>query len=336
VGTLLTDDWIGRDDAIEIVDDAAIAAAREAVRRAGAEIGLEVTRRESAVAATSELARNQLVHAAGGAIAVHAIVRGGVAGIEVVAADRGDGIADPTAAIAGVPRPTGSLGVGLSAAYRQVDEMDVDVREGEGTCIRIRTFVATVARREVGVLGRPFPGEVISGDHARVVADGDDLVIGVVDGLGHGAAAREPSDRAAATLRAHAGATPAEILARCHDALAGTRGAVMSVIRLAADRTLEHAGVGNVATRVFAPDGTMTLLPTAGGVVGAGAFPRRITSDRVAMPPGHVIAMATDGLMSRIALDRDPILRRPLIAIAHHLIATYGRGGDDALVVVVR
>jgi hypothetical protein len=76
-------------------------------------------------------------------------------------------------------------------------------------------------------------------------------------------------------------------------------------------------------------------LPTTGGIVGAGQIPRSIASDRIALQPAHVVVIATDGLLTRIDLERD-MLRRPALVIAHHLLATYGRDNDDALVVVMR
>src|SRR6185503_17311143 len=103
---------------------------------------------ESLAAAASELAHNQLAHAMRGHIALRAVDRAGVPGLEVIAADAGPGIADPARALRGEPRRAGSLGVGLSAAQRLSHEMDLDVRGGEGTCVRLRRFAAPVARRE--------------------------------------------------------------------------------------------------------------------------------------------------------------------------------------------
>jgi hypothetical protein len=70
--------------------------------------------------------------------------------------------------MASAVRISGSLGVGVSAAYRQVDELDLACAGVRG--LHPRTF-ARRSRSEVAVLGRACRGETVSGDHACVVRD---------------------------------------------------------------------------------------------------------------------------------------------------------------------
>ena len=129
-----------------------------------------------------------------GEMAIRRIERGGVPGIEVLAQDRGKGIVDPTVALAGGDaraEPGAGLGIGLGGVYRLADEVDFDVRQGEGTFIAARKFSEPVRRQEVAVLARPRPGEEEGGDEALFAWQGDDLFLAVADGLGHGPAARE-------------------------------------------------------------------------------------------------------------------------------------------------
>ena len=160
MGPLLTapDVWLAGVPAIDVVDEASTSEVREEVRRVAGGAGLSRTASEELVAAASELAHNQLRHARAGRVAVREVSRGGVVGVEVIAADRGEGIADPASALRGGARTSSSLGIGLGAAARQSDEMDVEVRRGEGTCVRVRRFAAPVARSEVGVLSRASRG----------------------------------------------------------------------------------------------------------------------------------------------------------------------------------
>jgi anti-sigma regulatory factor (Ser/Thr protein kinase) len=167
VGTLLSGLWPADVESIPVRDEASVALVREAIRAEAAAIALERTRAESLVAAASEIAHNQIKHARGGEVLVRRIERAGTAGVEVLARDRGPGIADPTTALRGlVGAAGGGLGVGLSAVLRLADEVDFDVRRGEGTGIAARKFVTPTPRREVAVLGRPLPGEPESGDDA--------------------------------------------------------------------------------------------------------------------------------------------------------------------------
>ena len=340
----LVDRWLAGATPLYIVDEAGVAVARDAARDAGAGAALEVTARERLAMIASELGHNVRRHAGRGSMAIRAVTRGGVAGVEIVAADRGAGIADPTTAFAGVPSNSrsgmsgGGLGVGLSAVLRQADEVDVDVRWGEGTCIRARVFAAPVTKSEVAILARSHPGDPVCGDDATLVRGDAELVVSVVDGLGHGPQAREAAARAMATVHGNAHLPLPELLARCDADLMGTRGAVMAVARIdVSAATLEHAAVGNTTTRVHEPDGTARPLLATSGTLGVSRPTRRLTAERAHVGSGRVLTMVSDGIVTRLDLDGEPMmLRRHPIMIAHHVMSRFARGTDDAIVLVAR
>ncbi|MBE7450015.1 MAG: SpoIIE family protein phosphatase [Kofleriaceae bacterium] len=338
MGAVLIERWLGGGDALPIRDDADVAVARAAARDAAAAAGLDALRGERLAVVVSELARNQLRHAHAGAIACRPVARGEVAGLEVVAADRGAGIADPTSALAGVPRVSGSLGVGLSVVLRQADEVDFDVRWGAGTCVRARVFASAVARSEVAILGAPDPGEAVSGDDAIAERDGTHLLVSVIDGLGHGPHARDAALRAVDGLGRPPWPSVPELLARCHVTVAGSRGAVASVARVdLASGRCEHAGVGNVMTRLYDGDGKVRVLVTLAGTLGTGRLSRRLVGEELPFAPPRLLVMVSDGITSRLDLSRDPALlqRHPLV-IAHRVVTNHGRGNDDTTVLVAR
>jgi anti-sigma regulatory factor (Ser/Thr protein kinase) len=326
------------EDALPTLDEASVSLAREAVRARGAALGMDRTLVEQLVLAASELAHNQLAHGRRGQIAVRAVERSGVPGLELVAADLGDGIPDPKLALEGTGPSARSLGAGLAAVRRNVHEMDLDVRWGEGTCVRVRVFAEPLPRRrEVGVLGRAFPDQRVSGDHALFVRAGDTLFCAVIDGIGHGPLAHEASARAAATTLAHHALGPAGAIEACYDALADTRGAVMAVTRIdEATATLEHAAVGNVNARL---DGFRTTRFFGGtpATLGPRARKRRPTLEVADAPAEAALILYTDGLQSRTSVADEPnLLREHPIVIAQYLMATFGRATDDALVLVAR
>jgi anti-sigma regulatory factor (Ser/Thr protein kinase) len=331
VGALLISQWLAGTDAIDIVDEASVSEAREAVR-AGASM-LDTTAREQLVAATSELARNLLVHVGRGSIGVRAISRQGVPGCEVIVADVGRGIADPRSALRGIPRVTGSLGVGLSATRRQVAELDVDTRIGEGTCFRARTFAEPVMRSEVGIYARVHPEETVIGDHAVVVRDDTSMTVGVIDGLGHGQPARDAANLAA--VEPARGGALEHVLQQAHRALAGTRGAVMSLARVSGTQ-IEHASIGNIATRIVGIDGTLRLLASTPGTLGS-ALPRRIPVDQLTRRATDLIVSCSDGILTRFDLADEPtLLQEHPIAVAQRIVERFLRGTDDAIVAVIR
>lgn len=335
---VLIDAWLDGLRAAPTLDEASVSAAREAVRAEGARIGLERTLIEGVVVAASELVHNQLRHARGGRFAVRATARGGVPGIEIIAVDAGRGIADPARALAGMGGSSTSLGAGLAAARRMTHEMDIDVRAGEGTLVRARAFAAPLPRRrEIGVLGRPCPGELVSGDHAAFVRRDHALVVAVVDGVGHGAPAREAAAEAVAAFLAHSSASPLLILDACDAAVASLRGAVMAVARIDEHAGLvDHAAVGNVNTRVERFRASR-ILSGSSSTLGARAGRKKPLAESMAIEPAETVIMYTDGITSRLDLASDPdLLREHPIVIAEHIIANHARGNDDALVLVAR
>ncbi len=329
--------WLDGLEAIPVVDEASVSLVRQEVRRRGPAAGLEAKAVESLAAAASELGHNQLRHAARGHIGLRSVDRGGVPGLEVIAADAGPGIADPAGALRGEPRPTGSLGVGLSAAHRLSEEMDIEVRTGEGTCVRLRRFATPVTRREVAILSRTCLGESVCGDDALAIATGDDLLLAVADGLGHGEPARIASAAAIDVIGAAPSLGPTELLAACGPALRGTRGAVAAVALLeAGGRTLRIAGAGNVTGLVYGPQSAHRTLGNA-HILGSPQRPPRFDEQRFSLETHRTVLLFSDGISSRADLADEPeSLRLPPIAVAQRLVERFGRRDDDVLVLVVR
>ena len=341
---------------LRVRDLANVSEVRQAVRALGETVGLSAVQAESLVTAASELGHNQLAHAQQGEMAVRRIRRGGVAGLEVLASDRGPGIQDPRRAL-GVepggarsvpstknPASGSGLGIGLSGVCRLADEVDFDVRQGEGTFVAARKFCQPLPRREVAVLGRPLAGEPESGDDALFAWEGGDLLLAVADGLGHGPAAREASRRALTAVGAATSAPLLEALEAAHAATAGTRGTVLALAHFAAEEgILCHAGVGNVSAHLqHERQGRRFLV--AAGFLGA-THPdsrrrspaRRASEERVAVKPRDVLVMFTDGLSSRLDLGAlVEFSREPPLVLAQQLLGQYGRDNDDALILVAR
>jgi len=329
--------WLEGLDAALTLDEGSVSAARERVRAVGRAQGLSEPDVERMAIVVSELARNQLAHARGGAVAVLRVTRRGVPGVEVIAADKGQGIADPTVALSGQGNAMGSMGAGLASVVRQADEVDFDVRWGEGTCVRARKYVTPPSyRSEVGLLGRAYPGEPLSGDHALWLWSEESLVVGVVDGLGHGPEAREAADRAMELMRERPLLSPELMMDHCDAGLHGTRGAALGIVRLERrSGALSHVCVGNIATLVCRP-GQVDALSCSPGVLGISRQRARVTRSESSLRPGELLVMHTDGLASRTTVEDAVLLRRHPLVVAHELMRRFSKNHDDALVLVVR
>lgn len=190
---------------------------------------------------------------------------------------------------------------------------------------------------EWAVAARSRPGESESGDLHLIAPLPGGLLAAVVDGLGHGPGAAAAARLAVATLEAHAGEPIARLLLRCHEALRGSRGAVMTLAGFRnEDRQLTWQGVGNVEGRLLwrGENGQVRRrdLVTHRGVVG-GKF-------TTARPGTHQLEPATDLVLTTDGIERafveDLPHGEPVQRIAHTILSRHALPTDDALVLVVR
>jgi anti-sigma regulatory factor (Ser/Thr protein kinase) len=334
----LLDAWLPDADALLMRDDASVSLAREAVRELGAKLGASVEAIEKMAIVASELGHNQLRHGAAGRMLVREVRRGEALGLEVVAADRGKGIADPTRALRGeVAQPRGR-GARLSAGRRHAQEVDVDVRRHEGTYVAARLFLGPVPfRSEVGVFARPLSGEPLCGDDAAFSRSFSGLTFAVADGLGHGPEARAASSNIVSSSR-HGMTLLAEQVRAAHVDAAGTRGATAVVGRIDGVRgELELVGVGDVSVAVVRARDTTRFRGRAGVVGGRSQLARSLPSEVAPLLGGDVVLAYSDGI--RLGVDFSALL--PLrfehpIVLAQALLERFARDDDDALVFAAR
>ena len=186
---------------------------------------------------------------------------------------------------------------------------------------------------------RPRPGENVCGDRLIAVdVDGTAALIGVLDGLGHGADAAEAANLGVEVLRA-ARAEPLDVLVqRCHRALSGTRGAAMTLARIDfRTDTLSWVGIGNVAADLVAkhPAGVevRSSARLAGGIVGY-RIPAALTPQQVPIRPGDLLVIASDGIVEDHLDDID--FSAPALVIADRILHSHAKDNDDALVLAAR
>lgn len=187
------------------------------------------------------------------------------------------------------------------------------------------------------VATRPIPGQAVSGDLHLVMPTEHGVLIAVVDGLGHGDEATAVARLAVSVLEKYAHEPVIALVKRCHEALAKTRGVVMTVASLnALENTITWLGVGNVEGRLLRtnpsathPSETMLLR---GGLVGYQLPP--LQASVVTVTPGDVLIFATDGI--RAEFTKDVNLTEAPAQIADRIMSRYLKRNDDALVLVAR
>jgi len=202
-----------------------------------------------------------------------------------------------------------------------------------------RPVTDTSSLLEWGVATLTLAGQLESGDLHLVREVGGGVLVAVVDGLGHGEEAAAAARLAVTTLDQFAPEPIASLVQRCHEALRGTRGAVMSVAYFDPGRdTMTWVGLGNVEGVVvhqnWAERSSRTSLVTRGGIVGAQPDLLPVRPWVIPVQPGDLLVFATDGIRSGFA---DDISRRDSPQqVADLLLARYGKGTDDALVLAAR
>ncbi|MDB5397064.1 MAG: rsbX [Rhodospirillales bacterium] len=192
------------------------------------------------------------------------------------------------------------------------------------------------ARIDWGVAGCALGGAEVSGDLHMVVAHASGMLVGVADGLGHGAEAAVAAQAAARIFASHPGLPVDQLMVLCHEALRRTRGAVLSIASFDITAgSVEWVGVGNVEGILIrgeaGPRARESLL-LRGGVVGSRIPPLRAVTLRV--DAGDTLIFATDGIgrqfVTTLPDDRSPQ------DLADDILRDHGKDTDDALVLVVR
>ena len=190
---------------------------------------------------------------------------------------------------------------------------------------------------EWAVASLPMPGEAVSGDQHLVHEVPSGALVAVIDGIGHGPEAANASRRCVETLVNGAGIGVLPLVRRCHEALIGTRGVVMSVAAIdARDATLTWLAVGNVAGVLVranpqAVPREETLL-VRGGVVGL-TLPL-LHASMTSMVRGDVIVLTTDGIRQGFVPSIETKLSPA--QLARRILDEHARQTDDALVMVLR
>jgi negative regulator of sigma-B (phosphoserine phosphatase) len=188
---------------------------------------------------------------------------------------------------------------------------------------------------DAGCAGAPFEGESRSGDLAVFVPTRSGALACLIDGLGHGPEAADAAEACGEVVRTHADWDAQALLMACHEALIDTRGVVMTAAWFDLEReTLAWAGVGNVDARLVrsGPELREEVALVFGGVLGY-RMPR-VRPATMPLGRGDVLVMITDGIDGAIS----PGLAGGGAAqtMADRIFEQHAKGGDDALVVVVR
>jgi len=312
-------------------------ARRAAVRLAELAEFPENKRGEVAIIAT-ELATNLSRYGKDGRFFLQSVQQPDASYVQMLAVDRGPGIADVPRSMQDGVSTGGTSGNGLGTVRRMSDVFDIYSSIDQGTTVLARVARPHRTRRSAAdfqwaVISTSAPGETVCGDAWRVAEEDGTLTVLVADGLGHGPLAAEAANRATTLFETTPHTDLAAFCDRAHVALNGSRGAAVAIAHIASGR-LAYAGVGNIAGTLIGDEKSRGLSSQNGTV---GVTVRRGRAFTYDWPPRGVLVMHSDGLTNRWSLSayRGLASRHPAV-IAGVLHRDCLRGRDDATVVVVK
>ncbi|HET9880845.1 MAG TPA: ATP-binding SpoIIE family protein phosphatase [Candidatus Binatia bacterium] len=329
-----------RQKTFEISEPSHVAEARRFTRELAEDARFNEYQTGGVALVTTELATNLLKHASSGEIVVRPIVERGIAGVELLALDKGSGIANVAESLRDGYSTAGTAGTGLGAIARLAAEFDIQTQPGKGTAVMARLWGGKLGEASqdhisIGAICKPMPGETRCGDGWGCELLADRCILVLVDGLGHGTGAAAAAELAVASVRQHRAKAPAAIVQYAHDALRATRGAALAVAEVdLAQQSLRFCGIGNISATIISGDSLRHLVSYNGT---AGHEARKIVEFTYPWSADALLIMHSDGLMTRWNLQAYPgLLQRHPSLIAGVLYRDFVRGRDDVTVLTAK
>jgi anti-sigma regulatory factor (Ser/Thr protein kinase) len=304
-------------------------------------IGFDDLAVEEIALVVTELATNLVKYAKDGILRLQRTEEVGRTGIQIDSEDQGPGISNVEQAVGDDFSTSGSLGCGLGAVNRLMDEFDVASRPGAGTNIVCKRWLrpnvppAAACPLVFGVATRPCRLMPVNGDTFVIKQWGESALVGVIDGLGHGPFAYRAAQAARQYVERHYDQPLAEIFRGVARTCRATRGVVMGLARFDwVPGTLTFASVGNIEARVFgSPEPMNFVVPR--GILGLNAGRAVVTEHRWEL--NNVMVLYSDGLSTHWRWGDFPHLAKaPATVAAQELLRTFARETDDATIVVVK
>jgi anti-sigma regulatory factor (Ser/Thr protein kinase) len=286
----------------------------------------------------TEMATNLLKHAGEGVVAINEFIDARGSGIELIALDKGPGIADVARCLIDGFSTAGSPGTGLGAVSRVSDSYAIYSRPGVGTAVMARFLAAGAVppgALEIGVVIDTYPGESVCGDGWVTMNGRKGVTLLLVDGAGHGPHAAHAAETATRAFSDNIDKECVPLVEAIHRALAPTRGAALAVARIDRDaRVVRFVGVGNIGA-VLSSGGEVRRMASYNGT--AGHVAPRIREFTYPFTSKPLVILHSDGLSARWEIDAYPGLAasHPSL-VAGVIFRDHRRSRDDATVVAMR
>ena len=291
----------------------------------------------------AEMASNLAKHANGGEILVRLITENAEDCVfEIMSIDNGPGMANPQGMTEDGVSTTKSLGQGLGAIKRLSAYFEIYSQKGWGTVVLSRvnktdpTGAIVKPMASFGTIVAAKGGETVSGDGACYLLKSGHLVTFLGDGLGHGPQAHIAIQKGISALKTYTDVSPTAILRRLHLDIKNTRGAVGSVaVYDYKEKQWQICGIGNIAFSTHTAINSKNYL-SHNGILGLN-IPATLKEQVIESERGQVLVMCSDGIKTRIDLQKFPgIFRCDVAILGAAIYKDYAKKNDDMSILTCR
>lgn len=325
---------------IAATDSSHVGECRRAAAATAARLGFPESAAGAAALVATELTTNLIKHAGFGTLYISPFDDDGETGLELLAVDKGPGIADVARSVRDGYSTAGTAGEGLGAIERQSETFEVYSAPGHGAAVLSRIAPSKRARPKDKTvwsgLALPKEGEEACGDAWSVMRRDRRISLIVADGLGHGPLAASASAEACRLFAKNEGLSPAPMVAALHAGLKATRGAAIAVAEIDPDRrAISFCGIGNIAGSVHSLGASRKMASLNGT---AGHVARKIAAFDYPYDPAEpaLVILHSDGVSNSWSLSDYPGLVHAHPSIIAAILLRDWRRNDDATVAVVR
>lgn len=322
--------------AFAIHEPSAVGEARRFAMGLSTAMGFDETRRGRIGIVVNELGNNLARYAKEGRLLFQQTGASSRRGLDILSVDRGPGL--DTSVVMADGFTTGSTpGTGLGAVRRQSDLFDLHSQTGKGTIILARIYATDEFtkpdRYDIGSVNLPIKNESVCGDGWSVKIDEEGIQALVVDGLGHGLAANKAAMEAIHAFKVAETKSLDQMLQLIHGRLKSTRGGAVFLLK-ATPGNVEFSGVGNIRAVIYSQGRTKTLISQNGT---AGLQIRTAKALNQAWSDQGELILTSDGIGTKWdRLEEYGLSQRHPAIMAALIERDYGRGTDDATVLVIR
>lgn len=178
------------------------------------------------------------------------------------------------------------------------------------------------------MVNTPFKGELKSGDLPFYYREGNHLLLGLIDALGHGKEANRLSVEIKAYLDEHWHCNCNQLLYDLNDAIANSIGAAISLAHInLSSADIEFAGVGNVKGYIIGEKNNSFV--SKDGVVGQNM--RSPLVQKKKLVKRDKVIFCSDGIQERfyVLADRQKLALSPE-QVTRYIQNEFGKDHDDA------